>query len=331
MIFDNISRTGWKRTGIVFSVVIALSATIATLIVLASSARIGTGADKEKAVRSLERMREKYVAVKSVHLVADVKLTLYGSDFRTGSGTFEYWAEGERYKIKSRTDKHLGLKSDSDAAYDGKRYYFLDPKLKVLSYQQKDVPKTFAALPNPLFLPVDYLSDEDDDCVLCAPRLSDFKTENVRVSNRIKSLLVKSEQRDQNTGELVRDIEMPGGKTNNQAIHLALRMLEVNEERVRPLHIKRITPDGKVISSLSFADFTRNALGDFPRAITVRAFDEKGDLALLAEFIVRTLEVNEPLASNTFTISFDEAESVWDSDGRTFVKEKGAASPRPKN
>lgn len=330
MRFDKVSGTGWKRTGIVFSVVITLSATIATLIVLASSARIGTPADKDKAVRSLERARDKYVAVKSVHLVADVKLTLYGTDFRTGSGTYEYWAEGDRYKIKSRTDKHLGLKSDSDAAYDGKRYYFFDPKLKLLSYQQKDIPKTFAALPNPLFLPVDYLSDNDDDCLLCAPRLSDFKTENVRVSSRLKSLSVKSERRDDNTGELVRDIEMPGGKTGGQAIHLALRMLEVNEERVRPLHIKRVMPDGKLISSLSFADFTQNALGDFPRTITVRAFDEKGELALQAEFIVRTIEVNEPMANNVFAISFDEAETVWDSDGKTFVKEK-AAVPRPRN
>lgn len=330
MRFDNISATGWKRTGIVFSVVIALSATIATLLVLASSQRNATGADKEKAVRSLERVRDKYFAVKSVHLAADVKLTMYGSDFRTGSGTYEYWAEGDRYRIKSRTDKHLGLKSDSDAAYDGKRYYFLDSRLKILSYQQKDVPKTFAALPNPLFLPVDYLSNNDDECVLCASRLSDFKTENVRVSNRIKSLSVKSERRD-DTGELVRDIEMPGGKAENQDFHLALRMLEVDEERVRPLHIKRLTPSGRMLSSLSFTDFTHNALGDFPRAITVRAFDEQGGLALQAEFIVRTLEVNEPIADNTFSISFDEAETVWDSDRKTFVKEKTASAPRLRN
>lgn len=330
MIFDNISGTRWKRTGIVFSVVIALSATIATFIVLASSARMGTGADKEKAVRGLERMREKYVAVKSVHLVADVKITLYGNDFRTGSGTYEYWAEGDRYKIKSRTDKHLGLKSDSDAAYDGKRYYFFDARQRVLSYQQKDVPQTFAAIPNPLFLPVDYLSDDDDECLLCAPRLSDFKPDNARASNRIKSLSVKSERRDDITGEVVRDIEMPGGKINNQAVNVAVRMLEVNEERLRPLHIKRVAPDGKVISSLSFADFTRNALGDFPRTITVKAFDEKGELALQAEFTVRTIEVNQPIANNTFAISFDEAEVVWDSDGKTFVKERTAA-PRPRN
>ncbi|MCA1564319.1 MAG: hypothetical protein LC803_01420 [Acidobacteria bacterium] len=297
---------------------------------MASAERIQTEDDKEKerAVRSLERVREKYSALRSVHLAADVKMTVYGKDFRAGSGTYEYWAEGDRYRIKSRTDKHLGLKTDFDVAYDGKRYYLLDARLKVLSYQQKDVTRTFTALPNPLFLPVDYLSNDDDDCALCALRLPDFKIKDARSSERVKSLAVKSERRDDATGGIVSEVEMPGGKTNKRAFRLILRTLEANEGHVRPLQINRVGTNDKILNSLSFANFTPTVLGVFPRTMSIKAFDDEGNLAVQAEFIVRTLELNEPIENSIFTIGFGEAEAVWDSDGKIFVKEKSVNPPR---
>ena len=330
MLFGNLSDTGWKRTGMVFALLLAFSATIAVFIVLASNASTETGDDKgkEKAVRSLERVREKYSAVRSVHLVADFKMTIYGDDFRTGSGSYEYWAEGDRYRTKSRTDRHLGLKTDYDVAYDGKRYYLLDARLNVLSYQQKDVPRTFTALPNPLFLPVDYLSNDDDDCALCTLRLTDFKTEDARLSQRVKSLMKKSERRDDSTGGIVSELEISGGKTNQRAFRHSVRTLEANEGQVRPLQINRVADNEKVLTSLSFANFTPSVLGDFPRTISIKAFDEAGNLAMQAEFTVKTLELNEPIESSIFTIGFGEAEAVWDSDGKIFVKEKSVRPPR---
>jgi hypothetical protein len=330
MLSGNLSDTRWKRTSIVFAIVLALSATIAVFIVLASAERTERGDDqgKEKAVRSLERMREKYSAVRSVHLAADVKMTIYGNDFRTGSGTYEYWAEGDRYRIKSRTDKHLGLKTDFDVAYDGKRYYLLDIRLNVLSYQQKDVSRTFTSLPNPLFLPVDFLSHDDDDCALCTLRLIDFKTEDARSSQRVKSLVKKSERRDDSTGGIISDLEMSGGKSDKRAFRLSVRTLEATEGQVRPLQINRVGDNEKVLTSLSFANFTPSVLGDFPRNISIKAFDDEGNLAVQAEFIVKTLELNEPIEPGIFTIGFGEAEAVWDSDGKIFVKEKKVSPPR---
>lgn len=333
MSFGTLQATGWKRTGIVFTFVLTLSVTIAAFIALASAERTQAGDNKgtERAVRSLERVREKYSAVRSVHLAADVKMTIYGDNFRTGGGTYEYWAEGDRYRIKSRTDKHLRLKSDSDIAYDGKRYYYLDVRLKTLSYQQKDVPRTFTAIPNPLFLPVDYLSNDDDECALCALRLTDFKAEDARAANRVKSLVTKSEQRDDATGGVISEVEMPGSKTGKRAFRLNVRTLEASEGHVRPLLINRVGADEKVLSSLLFANFTPSVLGDFPRTMSAKVFDDKGNLAMQAEFTVRTLELNQPIKPGIFTIGFDEAETVWDSDSKVFVKEKSPSQPRAQN
>ncbi|HEV2800089.1 MAG TPA: hypothetical protein VGW12_06320 [Pyrinomonadaceae bacterium] len=323
----NVVGSGWKGARVAFVVVLLIATTAATLILLTVASRNSVGADREKAIRHLERIREKYSGIRSIHLTADVKIAIYGNDFRAGGGTYEFWAENDRYRIRSRTDKHIGLKTDFDVAYDGKRFYLLDPKQKVLSYQQKDVPRNTVALPNPLFLPVDYLSNNDDDCILCALRLSDFKTENARSSNRVKSLTVKSERRDSRLGGVVRELEMPGGKTNKQAFRLAVRTLETSEDQARPLQIDRIALDGKALGSISFSDFMPSALGDFPRNISIKAFDDNGALALQAEFTIKTLEINEAVGGNIFTINFDEADTVWDSDEKRFVKEKKAGAP----
>jgi hypothetical protein len=47
-------------------------------------------------------------------------------------------------------------------AYDGKRFYFLDRETAMLSYRQSDEAKSHVALPNPLFLPLDFISDDDE-------------------------------------------------------------------------------------------------------------------------------------------------------------------------
>jgi hypothetical protein len=320
------SRSG--RTALVLTGAALFCAAAATALMWSAQGRAGQGADKEKAVHGLEKLREKYAAVKSVHLAADVKIALYGGGFRAGNGSYEYWAEGDRYKIKCSTDKNLGLKSDFDMAYDGKRFYLFDRRMGVLSYRQKDEPRSVAALPNPFFLPVDYLSGDDDDCPFCNPRLPDLKSPNERWRARAASLAVKAQGRDEATGGTARDLEMPGGKLNGRGFKMRVRTVEVGED-ARPAQIDRVGADGRIMASVVFADFEEGALGRFARSITVKAYGDDGKLALQAEFAVRTVEVDVPIDDATFAVGFDEAEGVWDSDEKRFVKEKPAKSPPP--
>jgi len=314
--------------GLRMILLLALPATAVALVLVVA----GGGAqerEKERAARSLGKLRERYAAVKTAHVSASVKLAVYGKEFRAGTGTFEYWVEDERYRVRSRTDRQLGLKADFDVAYDGARFYLLDRSQGLLSYREKDEPRSMTSLPNPLFLPVDYLSGDDDDCPLCALRLSDFKAESLRWSSRAAALEVRSHGRDHATGETASEVEMLGGRVNNRPFKLRVRMSEQGDGSARPTQIDRVGTDGRVMASITFRDFAASQLGPFPRLIVVKAFGDDGNLALQAEFTVKTLEVNAPLDRSLFTISFDEAEAVWDSDGKRFVKEKGTGTKRP--
>jgi hypothetical protein len=315
MIFGNI---GWKRAGVVVAA-LNLSIVVTTLLTSYASQNVNNAQSKEKSVRALDQLRGKYAAINSVHLIADAKISIYGVN---GTGTFEYWAEDTRYKIKSHADKHLGFKTDVDVAYDGKRFHYFDRGSGILSYRKQDEMTTQAALPNPLFLPVDYLSNDDDECPLCALRLHDLKSQNGRWNSRARDLEVKSKRQDNSTGEIISEVEMPGGTIDKRSFKLRVRTTGTAEENVRPLQIEKIAADGKVILSVTFDDFMQNSLIQQPRRISINAFDNEGQLALKMEYTVRTLEVNQPIDTSTFTINFDEAEGVWDSDEKRFVKEK---------
>jgi hypothetical protein len=321
----NVSKFWWRAA---LAGALALSATAAVL-ALVSAGGGAQEAEREKAVRGLGRLRDKYAAVNTVHLSAGVKVVLHGKELRAGNGAYEFWAQGDRYRVRSRTDKQLGLKTDFDVAYDGARFYMLDHSLGVLSYRRKDEPRSVTALPNPLFLPVDFLSGDDDDCPLCALRLPDLKAEDPRWGSRSAALAVRSRGRDAATGAAVTEVEMPGGRFKGRPFKMRVRMTEQGDGGALPTQIDRVADDGKLMVSITLGDFAASGLGQFPRSIVVKAYGDDGNIALQAELTVKVLEVNAPIEPGVFAISFDEAEAVWDSDGKKFVKEKTAAAKRP--
>lgn len=282
--------------------------------------------NKDKSVKALENLRRKYASVDSVHIVADAKITVYGGNFATGRGSFEYWAEGVRYRIKCSTDKQLKLSSDVDIAYNGERFQFFDVAAGTLSYSSIDDFRSHAALPNPFFLPVDFLSRSDDDCRLCRLRLSDMKSDSERWSRRAQALEKKAERYD-TSNNVVTELEMPGGTTQKTPFNLRITMSGPDEETAWPSQIERIDPNRRVRASVSFKDFMENSPLRLPRDITVTVFDEIGNLSFRLEYAVKLLEVNRPVDNETFTLSFDNAEGVWDSDKMRFVKER---HPNPK-
>jgi hypothetical protein len=118
-----------------------------------------------------------YDAVASVHMQAEVTIAQKGM---VGKGSFEYWAEGSKYRIKCQMDPQLGLMSDVDYAFDGENFQFLLHDADTLSIKAGDSRELPSAVPNPFFLPVSYLDPDDDDCRTCALKLRDVK-ENPRV------------------------------------------------------------------------------------------------------------------------------------------------------
>jgi len=276
---------------------------------------------QEKPLLALENLRRKYAAIDSVHIIADAKIAMYGEDFRVGLGRFEYWARGNKYRTKTSTDKLLKLNTDLDVAYDGERFYYFDQRSGILSYRSTDDLRSHAALPNPLFLPLDYLSNDDDECPLCKLRLSQVKSDNVRWGTRARSLEVKA-KRHESSDRVITDVEMPGGKMRGRPFKLRMRLVGTEEDNANPLQIERISPEGQVLSVITFDGFMDNSSLPMPRDILITVFDANGNVALRLEYTIKLLEINQSFDNRIFTISFDDAEGVWDTDGRRFVKEK---------
>src|SRR6185436_14938142 len=98
------------------------------------------------------------------------------------------------------------------------------------------------ALPNPFFLPLEFLSKDDDDCGLCKLRFSDLKSQPERWQSRSRLLQFKSTRlNSDNTVDTV--VEMPGGRLKRKPFNIRLRMTGPDEGRMWPVEIERIDPE----------------------------------------------------------------------------------------
>ena len=311
-----IKRKLWIFGFVVTSIAIVVGATSAYFV-----SEQDKGADKDEPVLVFENLRRQYASVRSVYLVAEAKIAVYGKHFAVGRGTFEYWAEGNRYRIRCRSDKQLRLNSDVDIAYNGELFQFFDLPARVLSVRSTDEVPSHAALQNPFFLPVDFLSSSGDDCPLCRLRFVDLKSHNERWESRAKAARVISKRYDRTNG-LITDVEMPGNTISKTPSKLRIKTQGASEDKSLPLQIDKVDLEGRVRASISFKKFIEDNAFQLPSEITITVFDEQGNLTFKLDYKVTTLQINQPLEDSNFTIPISEAEAVWDSDARKFIKEK---------
>ena len=155
---------------------------VGALVVILSVAGAGEGW-AEHGSQELEAIRQFYLAIHSVHLKAraDISRTIALSPTQTqtrvGTGELEYWEVENLFRSDTRTSPELGLIDDMDAAYDGSvsqliRYFSPEPgsthhpSQLFLSAGRHHIP---SPVPNPLFLPVDFVKITVDNCPACQP------------------------------------------------------------------------------------------------------------------------------------------------------------------
>lgn len=149
-------------------------------------------------------------------MIATAKISIYEAQVREGTGTFEYWAEGNRYRTSCHTDAQLELLGDVDMAYDGARFYYFDRQAGMLGHRVEDEEKTFAALPNPFFLPVDFFTNDRDECTFCRLRLKDFHSRSTGWDKRKDKISIRSSGKDQGIQLDLTEVEMPGEVIDKQ-------------------------------------------------------------------------------------------------------------------
>src|SRR6266567_8813613 len=118
----------------------------------------------------------RYSKLRSIHFIAHAAIWVVPHDDQVrGTGEFEFWAAADRYRVRCVTSRQLGLASDLEIAFDGDRWQMFEHEHGLLALKKGDNPMMVLALPNPLFLPLDFLSLQTDTCPICAVRLTDLQ------------------------------------------------------------------------------------------------------------------------------------------------------------
>lgn len=279
----------------------------------------------DKHFQALDKFRKDFASIETVHFLATAQISLNaGSEQITGEGQIEYWAQGNRYRINCKISDNLkkaGLVRNLDMAFDGNRFYFLDYQSEILSFGQQEPSYSILALPNPFFLPLDFISSDDDNCENCRLKLSDIKNPPAIWAERSKSITEISSATI--SGKKMSEIRMPGGKLQQKQYEFRIKLAGNTEENSYPKQIDKVALDGKKLVSLTFSDFTQPANNSLkiPKLISIDAFDESGKAAMKTVFTFREIEINQPIKESHFQISPSEAKQLWDSDRRKFVSE----------
>jgi hypothetical protein len=192
----------------------------------------------------------------------------------------------------------------------------------VLSYRAEDEGRSFSALPNPFFLPVDFFTNDTDDCTLCRLRLKDFHSRTTRWDKRKDKISIRSKGKDQATRLDFTEVEMPGEVIDKKDTKFRLHLTADVNGLAHATKIERLKSDEKPLTSIVSSDLISTPAGDFPRRIQVQVFDELSTVVMQVDYHIEALEVNRPIDNGVFKIKDEEAEGIWASDEKKFIKEK---------
>ncbi|MCP4654276.1 MAG: hypothetical protein GY856_02535 [bacterium] len=273
-------------------------------------------------------LRDAYLNARSIHFKANFQISLYGGSaggLIAGTGSYEYWSRGEKYRIHSSSERKLGLVNDFELLFDGDSFYFLDRNLALLSYQTGDGASHPTSLPNPLLLPFDFLDIASPVCADCRLRLRDIGNED-HWEKRTRGAQLEAHT---SSSAMIR---IPRSNTSPPSGHGFVIHLSDWEGQRLPGKIDRIDRDGRAIYSIGFHSYASgNSISSprvmVPEVVVLTVYDttdqerEKSDeIAAQTTIMVKAIQVNQPIEDSVFEMDLSRAERIWDGDTETFVR-----------
>lgn len=272
---------------------------------------------------ALHEMAEKYAAVDSVFVKASAEVSIFESDdgkerVLNRAAIYEFWGRGDLYRISVVSDPDLGLVDDMDVAFDGDIYQLFLPNESLMSVQNGDALQAATAIQNPFFMPVQFLTVEDDDCRACPTKLSFFREADY-VSQKIQGAHQKKKPSSDDRVYVV-----PGGIFDKVPFEYHVVF---SHSSMYPSSIERIS--GSSVLRISFADYEQVSHDFFfPREIDMVVYEnvkvESGEVvpikAVQISYSIDEIAVGADLQKQDFQINSDLARLVWDSDQNVFLK-----------
>ncbi len=249
--------------------------------------------DGQPLTRFLSEMQAFYEGTTSVHLAVDVTVRMIGDDLSVteGGGHVEYWTDGQSYRLKCRTDRFLGLADDFDYSYDGQQFRMnMGTVVSIAKASPRALP---TAIPNPFYLPVEFLAGDHEECPTCVLTL-----------DRLRELDILS--------KLSRIAQSPESVAGGYSI-------DAGADHGTVSRIRRSRPDGSISRTTLY--FSPTASTWFPTRIVVEAF-LKGSQTARAEvqYFVTSIETNQRIDPAVFRLTAPPNIPIWDSDRRRFIE-----------
>ncbi len=278
-----------------------------------------------QATGDLREVLEQFRRVSAIHFFASVEIVLKYvpcdncPDVQpTGlpiSGTVEYWATGDRYRLNSWAEPHSYPGVQTQVAYDGRRYQLLRSD-GTLSYSSEDSDRLLPTLPNPLLELLQFRYPITD-----ANYQSDLRLKDVRRDAIPADLLASSWTAVEEGERRLERTRLPGGTYEGQAYFYYVYVSP--GRRSAPLRIDRVGEGGR-LTSAEFSDYVERASSRgptyWPKRIVLRAFDAGGSATVTMSFQLTEFSVDTPLPREIFVIRPDSAARVWDEQRREFTR-----------
>lgn len=279
-----------------------------------SLSSFANGAEPE----SVRELKARYGNINTIHLVSHASVS---GEFQPGhkaSGvlSFEYWADRQgRYRVRCFSSPELGLVNDMDIAFDGKQWQLLNMSDSALMLQREGSAQMPVACPNPLFLPLDFLSPASDDCRGCFLKLSDFESSGGGSSGH-------------GIGPLEKSPATETFRIEGQVVEGKRRVFEVTMKRAGvfmvPSSVRRLDRDGAAVTDIKVEEsrIVNPAVGPMPTRITASSSEVEGgeQRSMVGTWRIEQLDVNRPIDPAVFTLNPGLARTIFDNDLGVFLK-----------
>lgn len=272
----------------------------------------------------LSRYLAQLATLSSVHLEATYEIRGYKVDTNTpvavNKGHYEFWAEREKYRISIKpSSKHN--KIHYDVAYDGTKYAWFNQRSKYMLFSTNNMSTNPMTIPNPLLMPVDFLSQDSDSCPACLLQFAQAKDPTMFESVHPLNLSTNA------AGHLT--IDLRGGSIDSRPFFW--RVVFSSSASIIPIEIQRVSTTGPdLISSLSFPESMSSPTGKlWPKRIRLVGFSAAQQPVVDMTVDVYTVDENVSCPASVFSLDSSEAKIVVNGDTGEFLRTRRTYTPRP--
>ena len=281
-------------------------------------------ADADALHDDLSKMWQQYTHVRTLHCIISMSYSGGRGPLHRRDGTYEYWADGEKYRILQKTNPPLAW-ADWDIRWDGNTLQILNIADSSLNLSQNGKHRLPMIATNPLLYPFQFLFPNS------GPDLGIRMTWQDACAEATLKRIREAKEIPSTTPGVI-EAEFPGDKIS--------RFGEDREEgydyhiefggttpTFMPNSIKAVSKSGSVVSVVDIQYQTVKSSGGsivLPQSVKYCLYARDNTPGVTINAVVKLIELDKPIAREMFTVDPSEVQSIRDDDVAATRPSEGA-------